>query len=124
MTLNKALLEKVRKLITEDPRRLNMSTWGSKENSEAAKRNSITEFPECGTVACLAGWTLLANAGDQKAWGKKFDADGYLKSSIGVPIQAAKLLGISEDEAHNVFLNTHWGKKQVIRWIDRKLKSN
>jgi hypothetical protein len=65
-------LLKVVNTILEEPRRLDMSDWGTKYSKQALKlaTTPLTEDPEqefleerempaCGTVACLAGWTLV-----------------------------------------------------------------
>ena len=56
--------------------------------------------PECGTKACLAGWTLLLN-------GYTIDGNDDFRDTEGrlayVPATAAELLKLTEDEHYGTF---------------------
>lgn len=121
MPVNVKLLKKVRKLIAEEPKRLEMATWGFNKSHWKAQGRDL---PPCGTVACLAGWTILA-ATPKTGWRKFFRLDGsisaYFRSQekTTVPDEAAKLLGISLDNCP--FWNSNWGSGEVLAWIDRQI---
>lgn len=123
MKVNVKLLKKVRKLIQEEPRRMRMSSWGRKTDG-----SDISNPPPCGTVACLAGWTVLA-AVPKSRW-KKLFAAGYLRVrmkhvpyhenySNPIPFRAAKLLGM--DVSQCPFDQTRWGAAEVLAWIDKEI---
>lgn len=121
MKVNVKLLKKVRKLIAEEPRRLNMSYWGIKVKDMAEKPSSA---PPCGTIACLAGWTILA-AHPKREWTKLFHGieglipiGGHYPRDVGD--EAAKLLGFA-DRQDCPFGNLHWDVSDVLAWIDRQI---
>jgi hypothetical protein len=119
VAINKPLLRKVRKLIADEPRRLHMGTWGRKlQKSE----RTASDAPPCGTVACLAGWTVLASRPESE-WPKLFYRDGNIRSidQMAVSAKAAELLRINYAKAMTIFRRTEWGSKQVLHWIDRQL---
>lgn len=51
--MNVELLRKVQKHILEEPRRLNMDVVLNKVDTK------IKHNPPCGTVGCIAGWTVM-----------------------------------------------------------------
>lgn len=98
------LLIAVRDQIRDHPETHNQWTWG--------RRNS------CGTVACVAGWTVLLGGGDVEWWdsgnevvpdGPTSDGPSWLHpdedAAIYRPIsvQARELLGLGADEAKWLF---------------------
>jgi hypothetical protein len=112
MAINVKLLKKVRKVIAEEPRRLLMRTWGR----HVDKR--LKDSPPCGTVACLAGWTVLAAHPRLKFRGSLHSA---IESKKQTPIieYAANLLGIDEDNCP--FLEMSWEAPRVLAWIDAQI---
>lgn len=98
MALNKRLLRKVRNRIAEIPE--------SYDQSEFCATN---ENAPCGTAACLAGETIICAAPTVKQglnslrimMGKFRSASTPAATNIGE--RAAKLLGLTEDEANRMF---------------------
>jgi len=92
--LNKALLNKVKKHILEEPNRLIMSTWlskttpGTKINPGAWGENNM-EVPKCGTVGCIAGWIVLLAHPDA-------DERMKLETLYGYNAIAKRALGIAD----------------------------
>ena len=120
MSVNVKLLKKVRKLIADEPRRLDMSYWGMQVKHMKEKP---VNPPPCGTVACLAGWTVLA-ANPKKNWEKLFhDAEGLVPVGANYPAdtkyEAAKLLGL--DIENCPFNRLHWKVPDVLAWIDEQI---
>ncbi len=83
------LLLRVKAHILEEPRRLSMDTWFNTNESYIGDINDTYaelcptyKFAPCGTVACIAGWTVLLH-------------DGNVKSSRDISIRAAELLGLN-----------------------------
>ena len=120
MPVNVKLLKKVRKLIAEEPKRLNMGLWGSQLRRGRSR-------PPCGTVACLAGWTILASR-PISTWRSLFRHRGLIDGSnsafaanhgFNPDRKAARLLGIHIETCP--FYNTSWGKREVLAWIDRQI---
>ena len=57
-TLNVKLLRQIQQHIREEPRRLNMDTWGYRNRGGVVSPAS----PPCGTAGCIAGWAdILTN---------------------------------------------------------------
>lgn len=122
MKVNVKLLKKVRKLIASEPKRLEMRTWGVRRGHLLTDEY---EFPKCGTVACLAGWTILA-ATPRKRWRNWFRVGKSLMQTLEsnpryttVSARAAKLLGIPHNDCP--FDRTRWGAPEVLAWIDRQI---
>ena len=77
-----------------------MSNWLSKQDEDHDRIfKPVQEEFACGTVACIAGWTV---AGSALFAGKQF-------SSSYVPQLARELLGLTEDEARKLFV-PNWSK--------------
>ena len=118
MPVNVRLLKKVRKLIAEEPRRLQMQTWGQDVEQTYP---SDPQKPPCGTVACIAGWTILA-AQPQATW-KRWLRGGYLinrfRTDDAIIKRAAELLGMKPDDCP--FFEWDWKAPEVLAWIDRQI---
>jgi len=84
---NQELAKKVLDHILAHPEEHDQSTWGIKA--------------ECGTVACIAGWTCIL-AG-QEEWQRFVDEDAWGLPNFSTPRLAGQLLGISEDDRPELF---------------------
>lgn len=60
----------------------------------------------CGTVGCIAGYTCVLFDEDDP-----FQFDNKLEHTDRIHSQAAKHLGLTEDEAHSLFINGHFDFK-------------
>jgi hypothetical protein len=58
-TTSWGLLEDVIKAIEEEPRRFNWVAWIIDADMNPAKVDKDAGAPACGTLACVAGWTIL-----------------------------------------------------------------
>lgn len=109
MPLNVELLRKVQKEITEEPKRLNMSSWlvhydpKDLHHYDEKYRNQI---PSCNTVGCIAGWTKEIAS-----------REGIEMPTFGVCLNACYLLNISEDEALTLFYADEWPISLRDRYI-------
>src|SRR2546429_330178 len=79
--------------------------------------------PACGTVACLAGWTILA-ATPKKQWAKLFHGWTGLcsanQSGQEIADKATALLGFKS--RHDLpFSEICWGADEVLVWIDEQI---
>lgn len=54
------LLDEVKALILEEPKRYDQGVWLVESEEEAAGHGLL--LPACGTVACVAGWVVLLKA--------------------------------------------------------------
>lgn len=76
----------------------NMSQWYYSSDSERPSRRDKTGH-ECGTIACIAGWTALMEDGPDRTnmagWETNIDN--------GIPARARVVLGISRDDARHLF---------------------
>jgi hypothetical protein len=88
MKKNVELLEKVKLHILEEPRRY---------NQDVAVKNVSTEVAPCGTQACILGWVVRLGAPRWRC------SCGMNDCYAGADGKAAKLLGLSHDEAEVVY---------------------
>lgn len=105
MTINVELLERVKTHILEEPRRLLMQGWmlASKE-------------APCGTVGCIAGWSLALEKGVKIA-----DERGLVYRNgrrVADPHGAGmKVLGLTEDQADDLFYVVNWPNDMSRRYV-------
>lgn len=102
----KRILSRVKALIFEEPKRLDMDQWGFRSSDSA---------PACGTVACIAGWADLVAApaletGLKRAWSpdgkKRLRGEVFLPRNV--PGKASKLLGLREELTSRMFYVGYW----------------
>lgn len=72
-------------------------TWNGQDMTTALA------FQQCGTTACAAGWAVLL-AGGRIYSGERSKLNG---KSEPINVQARELLGLSVEEAHHLFYETH-----------------
>lgn len=123
------LLKRVRKIIQEEPRRLNMSTWGLKRRNDWGL-DSLIDWPACGTVACIAGWIILGAEGEhaaawdnflEKSFNHGLTAPTYNKYRGRVSEVAAELIGMQVDDTP--FLAIDWTPADVDSWLEMQIKN-
>ena len=97
MPLNIEMLQRIKKLILEEPRRLEMDSWGYIVPKEQAVLDE--KLPPCGTVGCIAGWANILDEIDR----------GIAPDHICINHQrhAARILGL-DDSGDNVFCQDKW----------------
>lgn len=105
--MNVELLQKVKAHILEEPNRFVMGEWISKRHPGAVIRDESADnahivTPSCGTIGCIAGWTVLL-------------AEGAECRTDDVCRRAAALLGISGTEQH-LFYVDEWNLEDQERW--------
>lgn len=102
--MNVKLLRKVKRHILEEPKRLDMNTFVSRRMSWRPEE----ERPECGTVACVAGWAVLLDRIDKgKGLPRRVDNSFYMR----VALNAGALLGLSYEESNRLFMFSGWPKE-------------
>lgn len=116
------LLRKVEQVVADDPRKLDMSDWGTvydKTSPDYKKSNDTATFNSCGTVARIAGWAcILSDPKLEKTLrqrAKTFSdhtshhvGRADLSMDINPSKRAARLLGISSDAQHRLFHVYYW----------------
>jgi len=101
--MNFAPLEEVKRLITAEPRRIEMLDWISRN-----------EYTPCGTVACIAGWlSILAIRNQLKISEASEDwvyeaHNGLEKSLSSSQSLANEMLEASEEETDKLFFTSRW----------------
>jgi hypothetical protein len=107
MSLNVKLLRQVKKHILAEPTRLRMDTWVKKGKpgefvttlNPGYDEPMEFEFPTCGTVGCIAGWTVMLNNPDSITENQSVYMDDF----------ARDILGIDDDLASfKLFFVDHW----------------
>lgn len=143
MVPNLVLLQKLKSVLKENPNRLFMGDWGSTITNDklvpggmGLELHNSHRYPECGTLACIAGWVILLQFGDKSAdWAaafRKFDTcmvrdlrldttglkfkNYNISSRYRITGQASELLGIEEDFCP--FYEMAWSVEDVVIWID------
>lgn len=120
------VLEFVVKLVEDDPKRLDMSTWVSAYQGESRLQQcyKIPEqnMPDCGTVACLAGWVCLVTETNPNP-----DQNGY---GANLAIERLGLSFIRQFTTvtylWNLFYSFQFSSDDAIthlRWIMEKCKN-
>ncbi len=97
------LLRKVVKHILAEPLRLEMADYVIPIDKAIVKEEPET-FPKCGTQGCIAGWTVMLN--DTKTQKQRWNLVD--KSPEFLFDRAQKLLGLTSDEAHRLFLEWNY----------------
>lgn len=135
------LVRKVQKHILEEPKRFDMGEWGRSVNhiwkpeplfegsSKEAKRihkqdmkdykTEVSQFPACGTTACIAGWAVILE-------NPKKDKEGhYVIPSVDIPSRAAKLFEFGDAcYAGQLFFSDSWPQPFFTQWADEDAKDN
>lgn len=114
--MNTELLLRVRDHILAEPRRLNMSQWRQDakpgdvvkyqyelglrfSNDDTEKRLTRLTAPPCGTVACIAGWSVILSQPETK------NTSIYCIDFLG---RAETLLGITDTQSDILFYPRSW----------------
>ena len=95
MSLNVARFRQIQEIIREEPRRFEMSQWVQTQTRHDVVQtiagplpSDLWEFPDCGTVCCLAGWdqTLVRmERGNNMQQAAKFvENDAFLTGSLAM----------------------------------------
>lgn len=90
--MNTERLRQVQESIRTHPLKFSMNQW--------AKGVLVAANPECGTTACIAGW-VLAHHFDH------INGSAYAEP-LAVPTYAKYILGITDDQADDLFFYQHW----------------
>lgn len=96
--MNTRLLRKVKRHILEEPKRLDMGTWG-----ESSRRSP------CGTVGCIAGWGMVLSQKHPERFIGEENADA-LAELLGSWTEdpGASALGITTEQARRLFYVDQW----------------
>lgn len=103
--MNVKLLRQVKRHIQEEPKRLNMSEWGTLALYLPKNRR-----PACGTVACIAGWACLLNQPELIGVSRKNKQKvrTFVQLMFNASGIAQALLGLTPDEGGRLFHVTNW----------------
>lgn len=82
------LLEEIKQIIIDDPKRYNQGDWGKHYGGEYVRDHK--HLPECGTIGCVAGWAVTLTKG--KTW---------MITSSGT--YAQHILGLTDSQAQELF---------------------
>lgn len=111
-------------LETLEPTAFDMETWGAVGKELEMRCSTLGRpRPECGTAACIAGWACLLAGYDFTRREK------YLREALTVN-RARQLLGLTADEAHQLFLGvfimpclpSEWLPKITVEQATRELR--
>jgi hypothetical protein len=97
--------------IVEEPKRLNMSEWGTVLQKRGYRGKK--DIPACGTTACIAGWVMLEFY-PTKDLLATIEREAYLDDDEEIPshgvdlpddtdTEAQELLGLGDTEAERLF---------------------
>ena len=127
MNLKQDTIDKLRQImayIKEEPRRLDMLTWGTRFDPSSKEKAKLVlgwalsqtesaddeELPPCGTAACLAGTAMILFAPDkiQHIKDDDFAADKIFRFGSNTEYLAADVLGLDYYTAHMLFMSSNW----------------
>lgn len=126
MALNVKLLRRVRDAIKNEPAQFVMGSWFTRELTiqtyisayslpAAGSLRTIgdmnREIPNCGTAACIAGWTLslAARKTPQKTASSASNSDILTMAEIRLGLQP-------DDESLSLFILTEWPRAYLEAW--------
>lgn len=99
--MNTKLLRKVQAHILEEPKRLHMGNWVRWTNK------SDKEKPACGTVGCIAGWSVLLTSRQGKTFRQKVSAlMGDEKPDVET--LAIQRLKLTRPQCYRLFYQASW----------------
>lgn len=127
--LNVRHINKIVKHIAGNVKRLYMPTWGVQKGSEVARERELKDsrFPECGTVACFAGWSKLLSI-PKKEWKSIFTDTGAMEviedSDFGASIVAEETqrLGLTKGEAADLFDSAYGSPSIQFTAVKQRLR--
>ncbi len=98
------LFDKIEAAILEEPKRINMAEW-----VVDTKYLIASQIPECGTIACIAGWAC--------AIGMRLNSKNLLAQRFqgDIPSGAAKLLELDREGLNELCVVSHWPEE----WGDK-----
>lgn len=100
MSLNVKLLRKVRDKILAEPDQFEMSQWFTQSTG--------WKIPNCGTAACIAGWTIAVS--------NRKKPSEFL-TARNIQDTALELLGIEDQDGWDLFSVSSWPKKYMDRFF-------
>jgi hypothetical protein len=116
--MNVKLLRAVKRMILEEPRRLNMAHFAAMFTKEdrpeqyvsrhESHQPTLEERPPCGAVMCVAGHTILADERERGIFRKRFTRTVVHRINNAAHGEAQRLLGLTETEAHRLFYFKGW----------------
>lgn len=122
--MNVRLLKRVRDRILAEPAQFVMEHYFASRNDilqeplycylvdhNVSALDIDRSVPNCGTAACIAGWTY--------ALSRRITPKTAALRNAYPEEEAAKLLGISERQAERLFLVDHWPGKFYQQWQER-----
>jgi hypothetical protein len=113
--MNRELLLKVADTIEKHPDNFDMGQW----YRHSAWRK---QHYGCGTVACIAGWTVICAYGQDKvmftdSFVRVKDVDSGAGTGISAPVPnvAQQLLGLTDEQADELFYVPRWPEEYCDR---------
>lgn len=109
--MNIPLLRKIQANILAKPEKFNMDVW--------MRPSAAAHKPVCGTACCIGGWALVEKGYKvglkHTEWDNIGEKSEYFISPTGkevkeyvIPDKAAKILGLTKVESHNLFYTLAW----------------
>ena len=113
-SINVKLLREIKKMILEEPRRLNMAHFAEMfaDSAQPTEGNDYEpkkeERPPCGAVMCIAGHALLAEERSRGFFRKRFTRPVVDRIRTAAEGEAQDLLGLTDEQAERLFYFTDW----------------
>jgi hypothetical protein len=97
--MNVKLLRRIQKHILAEPKRLDMGHFIARKSDGSGL---VVRFPQCGTVACIAGWAVTLSTKEKLDYRR-------------IEGRARQLLGITQTQAKNLFFDSNWPQQFAER---------
>lgn len=120
--INRTLLLKVKEQILNQPSLFIMDTWVVNEDDREEyngkyEDGGLMHKAKCGTMACIGGWTCLLGL-QQEEYKKVAEDETWGQSAFAH--KAEELLGLTHDEAEELFFVCGWPGDLTVRWCNAK----
>lgn len=103
----------VRRLIEAEPKRYDQGDWIDRKTNDSLVLDEAKQhqkFPACGTVGCLAGWTVISLTGHNRF--RRPSVRGHAERALGLTNQQAVEL-FDGNAVNNTYYND-----QIARGLD------
>lgn len=105
--MNVELLERVVEAVLAEPKRVDMDHWLRTGHHDKRREG---HFPRCGTVGCIAGWSLVhaERRSTRQAYRTVANKELRRYGSCDIEDLAAERLQLTESQSKDLFLPSHW----------------
>jgi hypothetical protein len=126
------VLRELQKAVRQEPRRIDMADWQQAFAGKSSWRFGPDPLPQCGTVACAAGWLNILTGHQRDNVAKRLMDPGeraLLNIGLGKKRKSEYYAGLefiafdwadnASESLQNLFSHTELDPREVVQEIDR-----